>query len=88
MISHVNPPANSYGALMGYYQEWIDERLKWNSTSDIDYIQIPKNLIWTPHSIFYGVAEAVIYPSSDEQSVLVYRNGKVEYTHNVNVRLY
>lgn len=84
IITHVEVTNNRFGALMGVYQEWIDPRLTWNSTSPTEVIQIPRNLVWTPNFVFYGVSPTEHFPPINQQLVSVHPNGKVEIAQNIN----
>ena len=51
----VNMVTNKFSMELIYYEKWVDERLRWNSSIGENIIQLKSEDIWTPPFMFLGL---------------------------------
>ncbi|KAJ8299007.1 hypothetical protein KUTeg_023067 [Tegillarca granosa] len=70
---------NIIAANVWVFQQWIDNRLRWNSADGPNKLTVPARLIWKPDIVLYnniGPDSGIIY---DDLNVVIEPNGQVTY---------
>ena len=82
-----NEQLNFFEISLGYFLQWEDPRLNYESISSDDFLKLPAHLIdsiWAPRLIVENTMQVLQEYSAD---LVVYRNGTVNYSKMMSLSL-